>query len=192
MNPNDPPVPIFELYRTDARLAIIDFFINEANRDETYRMGELVEQIDFSRESLLKSLYSRNGPEQLVLLGVVDIEDLGAQIPHYSTADTPVVDFLTEYDGYPLEKLCGNPSVREPTHFFLDQAKIGKAYNGSKIQEVTELGHYAFKDHIDRLVESSIIVENDDEWYTQYQFNQDSDVFEDIETLNELLYQETK
>jgi len=57
---------------------------------------------------------------------------------------------------------------------------------------VTELGHYAFKDHIDRLVESSIIVENDDEWYTQYQFNQDSDVFEDIETLNELLYQEHK
>lgn len=57
---------------------------------------------------------------------------------------------------------------------------------------MTELGHYAFKDHIDRLVESSIIVENDDEWYTQYQFNQDSDVFEDIETLNELLYQEHK
>lgn len=175
-------LPVVELFADSTRRQIIDFAL-DSDPDEWYRTGEITDHTDVSRESVRKAL------PPLVAYGILDVRDPEANIPHYRVAETPVVDLLHEWTGYPLLELFHFTGAQKLVTFFLARADPDESYSQNAIQQQSPVGYDAVANHVDTLVDAGLVDAVDGTRSTEYRLDPESDIYAYLRTLNETIYE---
>lgn len=184
------PLPVVELFNTDTRRDVIDWILSQTDTDESHRLGDLVDPVGKSRESLRKEIGARSvGGEArtppAIAFGLLDVHDPTADIPHYTVADSPVISLLDDWDGYPLTELFGLTSRQRLVGFYLDTADPTESYSMTGLSKESPVGYEGVRDNIDILVAAGLVREVKGKRGTEYQVATDSEIYAYLRELNE-------
>jgi len=180
-------LPITDLLRSPSRVGLLNHFL-AADEDEWYRKADLIDQTDFSNTKIHEQLGGGDTLGPLVLMGVVDISDSEANMPRYKRGDTPVMAFLSEWDGPALSQFFETGATQKLTEYFLQRADPDTEYSAYRIKESTGMSYSGFRNNIERFVDAGIVATVDDDGNTRYVLQPDNETYAALATLNELLY----
>jgi hypothetical protein len=157
----DEPVmypPVIELFRTEARRGLVRLAL-DTDDDEWYTKRDLADAVGTSRESIRKQ-FTHDGDFTLVDMGIYEVRDPDANIPHYRPADTSIMQLLREYEhsgGYPLDELFAYAATQDLVLFFLEDAAPDASYSKNQIQDEKGLHYNSVTNHIDTLIDADIV-----------------------------------
>lgn len=179
--------PAIELFRTPARRALVRFALDAD--DEWYTKQDLADAIPQSRESVRKQFREQFGIT-LVEMGIFDIRDDDANIPHYRVADSTVMDLLRQYDTtegtYPLDELFDYTATQDLVLFFLEGADPKASYSRNGLTEEADVHYTSVMNHIETLVDAGIVEAVEGTRGTEYRRAQ-SEATEFLFALNQAL-----
>ena len=182
----DDPLPR-ELVGVESRQIITEFFLE--NPDEYHRKKDIADAIDRSVTNVTDSLGSGSRPGPLVLMGVADVSDPEGAMPRYTLADTPVVEFLKDYDGYPLGNLFKTRATVKLTKFWTLVAEPEETYTLNKIRNITGMSHRGLKSNIDTFIEAGMIDKEEFTQKTEYSLIVPNMTYEALVELDQLIYE---
>jgi len=182
----DDPLPR-ELVGVESRRIITEFFLE--NPDEYHRKKDIADAIDRSVTNVTDSLGSGSRPGPLVLMGVADVSDPEGAMPRYTLADTPVVEFLKDYDGYPLGNLFKTRATVKLTKFWVLVAEPDEVYTPNKIQNMTNISHRGFHSNIETFLEAGMIEKEEFTQRTEYSLIVPNTTYEALVELDQLIYE---
>ena len=182
--------PVIDVFRGASRRTLIEYALSEM--EDTYvRTGEIEVDVDIARKTLTNQLYGRDTADSigpLVLFGIVDPKhdptEEEPNIPYYTLADTPVVDLLQSWDGYPLLELFDTSGAQKLVTFFLTEADPATFYSVTQLRQQESLGYDAASKYIDRLVDSGLVTTKDTARTTKYRVDTNSEIYAYLRELN--------
>jgi hypothetical protein len=142
--------------------------------DRWYTKKELTKLLDVERESIRKPFHTDEETFTLVELGIYEVRDPDANIPHYRVARSPVMEMLQAYEtegGYPLDQLFEVRSTKALVLFFLEDADPDTSYSKNKLSKEIKIHYNSVSNNIDRLVEADIVRPVEGTRGTEYQFS---------------------
>lgn len=183
--------PVIELFRTPARRQLVRVALS--GDEEWLTKKDLAERVESSRESIRKQFTDRDAQlHTMENMGIFEVRDPDANIPHYRPADTVVLQMLREYhDGtrYPLWELFQYTSRQDMVLFFLEAADPNRSYSKNEIHEQADVHYDSVTNHIDALVDASIVEPVEGKRGTEYQAV-DSKTRRFVEALNRALVEQ--
>jgi hypothetical protein len=188
MGANERP-PVVSLYRTESQIELINFFLR-SQPDEYYRKTELAEVTDNSTNAVQRALGSNPEPRVLVDMGIVERKDPDAPMPRYKRADSPTMTFLSNYHGYPLDRLFRGIVTQKLTEFFLAFADPTEKYAPNWFERNAEnLCEQAInQQNIQPLIRSGLISKTTDGKATRYSLRIHSDIYKTLVALDTILF----
>jgi DNA-binding transcriptional ArsR family regulator len=177
-------LPVVACFKNEGKRALVRQALAWRRDDETHRhrSGEIAEATGVSRESVRRRM-----PE-LLAFGIYE-GDPDAQIPHYAPADTPVMDLLASWDGYPIDELFAATGRQRLVQHFLTGTDPEESYSLNKIAERSGINFRTVRDHIDVLVEVGMVEEVEGSRGTEYSLEPEAEVVAFLGELNEAIYE---
>lgn len=175
-------LPVIELFADKTRCEIITYALTEMPTDEWVQYGTIVDNTTVGRESVRLNI------DVVVAFGVLDVKNQDAPIRHYQLADTPVVDMLQSWSGFDLTELFAYSGRKKLVDFLLTRADPDESYSQNAIARNSAAGNTSVSDHIDTVVASGLAREVEGSRGTEYQPARDSEIYDFLAELNEVLY----
>ena len=181
-------LPVKEILGVPSNLTVTEYLL-EHNEDTWVRKTDIADSIDYSRQRIHDALGSGNNPGPLVAFGIAEISDREAEMPRFKRKDSPPMEFLQNYEGYPLADFFETSATEKLTMWIIESATVDTSYSQAALIREADISYSAFKNNIDRYIDAAIIETTENGSRTEYQINENNDVIPAIIQLNELLYQ---
>jgi len=180
---------ITQLFSSESKRHLIQAVLDgEIEQGQKYRIGELADSIGKSKNSIRPLI--ETGPTRigdLVLFGVFEPTHEPTQqpnIPHYRVRDdSPVVELLEQWDGYPLFDLFHTSGSQDLVSFFLLEGD-GDAWSFNQIQNNAPITYHSCRKYMDMLVESGLVTTEEGTRTTRYRLDTDSEMWQFLAQLN--------
>lgn len=186
MSQTQQALPIYRLFRKSTTKRIMDFFLEHP--DEWFRKTDLQDTVSMNHESIRQNLGSGDHPGLLEDYGVVKRSAWDVNMPRYKLRESPVVDFLEEYDGYPFRKFFTSQARRDVFMFFMREANDGQLFTRNAVSETTATNYDVVEEVMNQLAEAGTLEKNDKGYSVEYQYVPDNELEQSIVRFNNIIY----
>jgi DNA-binding transcriptional ArsR family regulator len=179
--------PLTQLYGSNARRTLTEFFIREADPEQSYRMQTLADRTGVSRESVRTAGYAHDERRHLQAFGIIDVVEKGIT-KQLQVADTEAVAVLREYDHEPLPTLLNEPGRRRLVEFFLADSDPETAYIYAEIERQANVQYETVDKHLTPLVTAGLVRTVEIDGKTHYSVDPAHPITDALIETNEALY----
>ena len=186
MSESYEPLPIYQLFRKQTTQQLMDYFMEHP--DGWFRKSEIQEKVGMNHESVRQNLGSGKHPGILENYGIIERSAWDVNMPRYKLTDSPVIDFLKEYDGYPFRQFFETDARRRVFMFFIREQHNGKTFTRNGVSETTNTNYEVVEDVIEQLAEAGALESEDTGYSIEYEYVPDNQLEQDVITFNNIIY----
>lgn len=182
-------IHLFELFRKDSSNKLISYFINNMIDKYRYKI-DIEEGSGVNHESVRQNLGSGDNLGILEKYGIVERSDWEANSPRYRLADSDVVEFIQQYDGYTFSLFFQNETRRDVFLLFVQQAESGETYTRTQLANKLGISFDPIDKTLEQMREAGMVKANNNGRSIDYSYVPDAEVERSANQFNSLLHQE--
>lgn len=180
------PLPIYQLFRKQTSQELIDFFMEHP--DEWFRKSDIQEDVGMNHESVRQNLGSGKHPGILENYGIIERSAWDVNMPRYKLTESPVIDFLHEYDGYPFQQFFQTDARRRVFMYFIRERHNEETFTRNAVSENTDTNYEVVEDVMEQLKEAGAFKREDTGHAVKYEYIPDNQLEQDVITFNNIIY----
>jgi len=182
-------IPIYELFRKQTSIDLTEYFLKQ-DHSRWIRKSEIQDETTVNHESIRRNVGSGNTPGILENFGIVERSSWEKDMPRHRVCKSPVVDFLREYDGTPLDELFTSTPRYELFMFFYQQDHGDNTYTRSGLSNSLGISYNTVDEMMEHMNNIGMLEADDNGYSVEYKHIPDNQVEQNVATLNSLLFEE--